>query len=193
MTNEETVKSLKTLRESINGVFDYNSRKQCTALDKAIKALEQQPSEDCISRKQALDDKGLAVFHRYDDYVKMRNYLKSLPSVTPQPKTGWIPVNERLPEEGEDVLVYVKGYDSCGHYEDELCYAPDGSIHFSGECKHGECEKCKWNLARHFYYYEVAAHFNEPTSFSSDGWLRISEEDEVIAWMPLPEPYQSND
>lgn len=43
------------------------------------------------------------------------------------------------------------------------------------------------------HYEEVAAHFNEPTSFSSDGWLRISEEDEVIAWMPLPKPYQSND
>ena len=54
------------------------------ALNLAIQALEQQPSEDCISRKQALDDKGLAVFHRYDDYVKMRNYLKSLPFVKPK-------------------------------------------------------------------------------------------------------------
>ena len=42
MTREEAIKSLNTLRESINGVFDYNCRSQCTALGMAIKALEQQ-------------------------------------------------------------------------------------------------------------------------------------------------------
>ena len=35
---------------------------------------------DLISREKALADDGLAEFHRYDDYSKMRNYLKSLPS-----------------------------------------------------------------------------------------------------------------
>ena len=36
---------------------------------------------DLIDRKLALSDRGLCEFHRYDDYLKMRNYLKSLPSV----------------------------------------------------------------------------------------------------------------
>ena len=40
--------------------------------------------EDCISRKAALADFGLAEFHRYDDYRKMRNYLEQLPSVLPK-------------------------------------------------------------------------------------------------------------
>lgn len=35
---------------------------------------------DLISREKALADDGLAEFHRYDDYSKMREYLKSLPS-----------------------------------------------------------------------------------------------------------------
>lgn len=48
VTNDEAIKSLNTLRESINGVFDYNCRNQCTALDKAIKALEQQSTLDKI-------------------------------------------------------------------------------------------------------------------------------------------------
>lgn len=154
---------------------------------------ESQPCEDCISRQAVLDKKELVELEDGQSFYCINpKDVETLPSVMPK-QTIWIPASERLPEEGEDVLVCVKGYDSCGHYEDELCYAPDGSIHISGECKHGECDKCKWNLARHFFYCEVAAHFNEPTSFSSDGWLRISEEDEVIAWMPLPEPYQSND
>lgn len=35
---------------------------------------------DLISREKALDDKGLAFFHYYDDYSNMRNYLKAIPS-----------------------------------------------------------------------------------------------------------------
>lgn len=35
---------------------------------------------DLISRDKALADDGLLEFHRYDDYSKMRKYLKSIPS-----------------------------------------------------------------------------------------------------------------
>ena len=92
MTNEEAAQWLDAIKKYyIHGGDEAYDKKRMKAIDKAIQALEQQPSEDCISRKQALDDKGLAVFHRYDDYVKMRNYLKALPSVTPQRKRGkWI-------------------------------------------------------------------------------------------------------
>ena len=71
----------------------HREREQAYMLgyEDASKKFRTEPSEDCISSKQALDDKGLAVFHRYDDYVKMRNYLKTLPSVTPQRQKGkWI-------------------------------------------------------------------------------------------------------
>jgi len=33
---------------------------------------------DLIDRNLALSDDGLCEFHIYDDYVKMRNYLKSI-------------------------------------------------------------------------------------------------------------------
>jgi hypothetical protein len=36
---------------------------------------------DLIDRKLALSDAGLCEFHRYGDYVKMRNYLKSIPTI----------------------------------------------------------------------------------------------------------------
>lgn len=72
-------------------IEDVFMRRTFEANELAIKALKQEPCDDCISREAALDDSGLGEFHRYDDYVKMRNYLKSLPSVLPQPKVGrWV-------------------------------------------------------------------------------------------------------
>ena len=43
---------------------------------------------DAISRQAALDDSGLGEFHRYDDYCKMRNYIKSLPPISVVEKVG---------------------------------------------------------------------------------------------------------
>lgn len=59
------------------------------ALDIAIKALEQQPCEDVISRQEALN-----VVHKYfEHYLQLNDDicldgLRSLPSVTPKEKTG---------------------------------------------------------------------------------------------------------
>lgn len=66
----------------------------------ALKALEQEPSEDCISREQALKvfaEKcaGECACCEYNgsgyDTAENCKLIKSLPSVNPQPKTGyWI-------------------------------------------------------------------------------------------------------
>ena len=65
-------------------------------LDMAIKALEQQPSEDCISRQHAIE---------------------TLPSVTPQ-QTRWIPVSERLPEDLEPVNITWVNHNPESYYAD---------------------------------------------------------------------------
>ena len=52
------------------------------ALDVAIKALEQQPCEDCISRKQALKETKALVRGNYDSEYIVET-LKMLPPVTP--------------------------------------------------------------------------------------------------------------
>lgn len=99
MTREEALKILKeTDRVGVN-IIKANDEESCEynaksyeALDMAIKALEQEPCEDAISRQAANDIvrhecgewKGLA-----KEIVKQFN---GLPPVTPQePKTGhWI-------------------------------------------------------------------------------------------------------
>ena len=95
------------------------------ALYMAIKALEQQPCEDCISRDDAIEliagadetNRNEPVFSG-KQVIKM---LKGLPSVTP--KTRWIPVSERLPEEETDVLICNENGDieiTSGSYSTEL-------------------------------------------------------------------------
>lgn len=60
--------------------------------DTAIKALEQEPCEDCISRQAVIDMTGLSEwFDSSDSYNDFVIALSDLPPVTPQPKTGhWI-------------------------------------------------------------------------------------------------------
>ena len=78
MTNKDAIIRLKNIdiRNALQEDYD--------ALDMAIKALEQQPSEDCISRAEAIN-----VVHKYFvNYLKLNDDIcldgiRSLPSVTP--------------------------------------------------------------------------------------------------------------
>ena len=73
---------------------------------------EQEPCEDAISRQAAINeswtleypDGSLEMVIRADD-------IMDLPSV--KPISRWIPVTERFPEEGHEILVTIK---SCGEW-----------------------------------------------------------------------------
>lgn len=73
----------------------------------------------------------------------------------------WISVTEKLPEDGEDVLISVKkeirAFDTYGH----IAIA-------SHETRQGR------------YVWEI--------EFSN--WEKWLDDDDVIAWMPLPKPYE---
>jgi hypothetical protein len=89
MTKEEALKVLDTIP---------TIGEQVDALEMAIKALEQEPCEDCISRKAVLGIKTIAPIAlamngeavQYKGVVFVRD-LEKLPPVTPQPKIGeWL-------------------------------------------------------------------------------------------------------
>ena len=107
MTPKEAIKNLKKLKSFHNGSYG-------TAIDHAIKAIEQQPSEDCISRSKALEMLGdepenwtdtEKEIQEVNDYRWFKSILESLPSVTP--KERWIPCSERLPEEDGTLRGYL--------------------------------------------------------------------------------------
>ena len=91
MTKEEALKVLDTIP---------TISEQVDALEMAIKALEQQPCEDCISREATLKafaekcggECGCCEYNGSGyDTAENCKLIKSMPSVTPQPKKGkWI-------------------------------------------------------------------------------------------------------
>ena len=167
MTREEAIKILKNER----GYFcDFKGCQEQQALTMAIKALEQQPCEDCISRQEAINRIEVrrkitceSDPYNYEEWTKGYEegiddaiaMINSVPPVTPQ-QTRWIPVSERLPEEAYGCIVTVMDTNPMTLEEFENIY-PD-FVGWDGE---------NWNDA--------------------DG---DSIPFEVIAWMPLPQPYE---
>ena len=149
MTNEEAKLVLDNARpqtKEIDRQF-YDDEDLNNALDMAIKSLEQQPCEDCVSRAEvikALNNHWLSGSCSRRIIDEQIDKVKSLPPVTPTQR--WIPVSERLPEVGEKVL----------------------------------CQ-CQANI------YEVL-------KLTVDGWFYDNKHcymsGFVIAWMPLPKPYE---
>ena len=85
-----------------------------------------------------------------------RKLMVDAPEVKPEPK--WIPVSERLPENGRQVLVYAMSTHFALAKYDEMREA-DGSY------------KKQW--------------------VTFDAWKPFYTVKNVIAWMPLPEPYRA--
>ena len=164
MTKAEAIAMLKRIQEPEAWEPQINQA-AFEAFDMAIKALEQQPCEDTISRRAAIDfiDAGHLVNPnepRWSDN-EVVNFLKSRPSA--QPEQRWIPCSERLPERGKDVLV-TRDYDG-----------------------REDCNKS-------FRYVEIASRYGEDddpdwTSFS-DEYKMHPKNHHVIAWRELPEPYR---
>lgn len=156
MTNEFAIKVLTELKgygdKFANIGFD---RKE--ALDLAIKALEQQPCEDCISREDVKE----MLMEEWTKYIPMEldinlsfvlEKISELPSVTP--KARWIPVSEKLPEEGGTYLITTKI-----EIHDLKPYYEVRTAKFDGK------------------YFDIG--------YIGDGF-------NVIAWMPLQEPYKED-
>ncbi len=92
MTREE-MEELNGLAASMGFYDDKNPCKRAVILGKAIKTLEQQPCEDCISRQAVID----IIFESGSSFENnlARGFfidkIRDLPSVTPKEKTGrWI-------------------------------------------------------------------------------------------------------
>lgn len=177
MKNETARREIESLDYYLQNHTDDYSEESHTAMMMAVKALEQEPCEDAISR-QAVQDyiaKYLSQY-LYNDVREavevIDEYIGELPSVNPQSKTGhWIPVSERLPDDRDWYLGIFRESDT--GWINPLPFVCDYVGH---ETK--ATTKEHWILRgftdrdEHIDYY-----FNL----------------ECVAWMPLPKPYEESE
>ena len=113
MTNQETIANLNMIRVSF---VDPATKEQMKLIydtfDNAIKALEQEPCKDAISRQKALLSlTGEDLPKDRDKYIALVNErIKALPPVNPQePKTGhWIQTNESfINQDGQFIYNFI--------------------------------------------------------------------------------------
>lgn len=96
-------------------------------------------------------------------------YLRTVKPVDPVKHGKWIPCSERLPEEDVEVLItyrYKDGEGDTSHAHIDI--TSYGQMYFGGN-KVG-----------------VHKHWRAPFEYFESNY-------EVIAWMPLPEPYKENE
>ena len=96
MTDEETIFYMTLYKRRLEASVSSDMDEDIKAFDTAIKALEQQPCEDAVSR-QAVHDLIAELLSDYlhdEDREKIEELdvkIEDLPSVTPKEKTGrWI-------------------------------------------------------------------------------------------------------
>lgn len=114
MTEEEAIK----IAQGLITDFKHESETMVEFCNVVIKALEQQPCEDCVSRAQVIDlirgtcsNGDITYFRRKHDANCFIELVGALPSVNPQPKIGhWI---ENAPEYQNIDPPYICS--ECGH------------------------------------------------------------------------------
>ena len=170
----------------MNGKTDYDipSLSACDRYgDCEFFQQKEKPQGDLISRSVAINLLNEAQVE-FDEYYKglgkAKTIIDNAPTVEPicnqiaweqgyeaglaqgkseRTQGEWIPVEERLPEEMQTVLVWFEYY----RYGDYNCMFPT----------YGFCYVCDGKWSRFI---------NDKT-----GWTNAN----IIAWMPLPEPYSS--
>ena len=140
---------------------------------------------DLISRQAAID----AMNTRLEDikltwrgkvkkgeiamYLDMRGVIETLPSA--QPEQRWIPCSERLPEFDVKVLAYVKNKDPEGRFNKDGIYT--ATLEDKVPVHDPEGKRNFWG---------IPGYDSEWTVWS---WSYFTEPN-VLAWMPLPEPWE---
>lgn len=109
--------------------------------------------------------------------------IQEQPTIEPKRKTGrWIPCSERLPEDTVIVTVETKTFKH--KYVCEAVWVP----RWSKKAEYDNWEDCSEYNEDEDEYYVLEGWYERVHNWDEYSFVGI--EDDVIAWMPLPEPYK---
>jgi hypothetical protein len=169
MTREEAYRlAMRACEETWN-------EKTCKQIKEA---LEQELCNDCISRQAVKEQMIKYGFHAPD--MTVTEFVEDLPPVTPQPKTRWIPVSKKLPKRNNEWYLCTVNLSNFHLVTMDLYF------------KNG-----KWLDNRRidmFNCYEIYGYgFGKSIERHKLDYSELLEDfdwtERVVAWMPLPEPF----
>lgn len=186
MTKEEAKEIILTVRayyasltagypkgKDVVAFGEYMCSEVANACLMAVKALEQEPCEDCISLNEldkiitkAIDDSENQTECQTLRWVL--DVMSELSSVTPQ-QTRWIPVSERLPEDEQECLITSKGL---GEFHIDIATYSTNLY---------KVDKYDFHTKK-----DVSGFYGIDTEYGYYEWS------DVVAWMPLPQPYEGD-
>ena len=144
--------------------------------EEIIKALEQEPNGDVISRQAVLN----ILFYKSDNNnevrlsKELRDRIKNLQSVKPQ-ESKWIPVSERLPKDLEPVNITWVNRNPKSYYSNikDKPFTATG-VYFNGQWYW-------WSTLCADILAEYSHNYNDV----------IDDDIEITAWQPLPKSYKA--
>ena len=120
--------------------------------------------------------------------------IECMRTVARKPEFGrWIPVSERLPDPETEVLITARRKYKSGRCVDTITTAlyEDGNISERDSCWNWVDIDGEYDEENDCYI--VPEGWWENRHFNPDEVYNNLVDDEVIAWMPLPEPYSESE
>ena len=164
----DLISRLSEIRSKYN-CFDEAEGPYYRALSEAIKKLSERTYEDIISRQEVikeLEELNAISFYELNEHSReaYREIKQMLKELPPaQSEQRWIPVSERLPEPEKEYVLISK--------------------------KPTKISGSKWSV-------DIAIRTLDPRSGKiqwRDSGFGVIQDDKVLAWMPLPEPYKEGE
>ena len=172
MTREEAIWLLEETKR-------YHLKAVCEAIDMAIEALQADAEDRLYIKIYADDEPSVKAEKLYQicgetQPKEVTEWLKeyfpgiAIEALSAETVQEWIPVSERLPDKDDTVLIFLNSEERTWH---------------------GEYRRIEFGM-----------YSDDRDDHDGPGWMYLNEsgtdywadlfDDDVLAWMPLPEPYR---
>lgn len=154
------------------------------------KVLRETQSEETFKITSSSDEEFRNWLERLEEVAEEYSKLVTGNNVG---RSGWIPCSERLPEAEREVLILARKKYIGGRtrYITTTAMYEDGTIRENDSCWNWQDIDGEWDEEEECYI--IPEGWWEHRHYNPDEVYNNAIDNEVIAWMPLPEPYRGKE